>query len=145
MGERFQWKSTGQCSRGDSCSFTHGEASRHRRHGHGFYSGQRAQSSSCPLRTPTQTGGKKLHKHSSTRGASPSRLMKGSKPCKDFLQGRCTEPSCDAWHPHACLNYKSESVCKYGDRCDFRHTEADGQPSKKSKKSGGKGSVRGHV
>ena len=31
---------------------------------------------------------------------------------------------------------------KYGGRCDFRHTEAGGQPSsKKSKKSGGQGSA----
>ena len=46
---------------------------------------------------------------------------------------------CDFWHPPVCLNYKSESKCRYGDRCHFRHTEADGQPSnKKSKKSGGK-------
>ena len=40
-----------------------------------------------------------------------------------------------------CLNYKSESGCTYGEKCRFRHTEADGQPSKKSKQSGGKGSV----
>ena len=40
-----------------------------------------------------------------------------------------------------CLNCKSESGCKCGDRCLFRRTEADGQPSKESKKSGGNGSV----
>ena len=40
-----------------------------------------------------------------------------------------------------CLNCKSESGCKYGDKCRFRHVEADGQPSKKSKKRGVKGSV----
>ena len=39
------------------------------------------------------------------------------------------------------MNHKSESGCKYGDKCHFRHTEGGGQPSKKSKKSGAKGSV----
>ena len=32
-----------------------------------------------------------------------------------------------------CLNHESESGCKYGDKCKFLHTEAGGQPSKKSK------------
>ena len=40
-----------------------------------------------------------------------------------------------------CLNHKSEPGCLYGDKCHFRHTEAGRQPSKKSEKSGGKGSV----
>ena len=40
-----------------------------------------------------------------------------------------------------CLNHKSESGCKYGDRCKFLHTEAGGQASGRSKKCGGKGSV----
>ena len=36
---------------------------------------------------------------------------------------------------------KTESGCKFGDKCLFRHTETDRLPSSKSKKSGGKGSV----
>ena len=36
---------------------------------------------------------------------------------------------------------RSESGCKYGDKCHFRHLEADGQPSNKSKKGGAKGPV----
>ena len=35
----------------------------------------------------------------------------------------------------------SESGCKNGDYCAFRHTEAGGKPTEKSTKSGGKGSV----
>ena len=42
--------------------------------------------------------------------------------------------------PHVKI-YKSESGCKFGDKCLFRHTEADGLPIKRSKKSDGKGSV----
>ena len=35
-------------------------------------------------------------------------------------------------------NYKSEQGCTFGDKCLFRHTETDRQPSEKSKNSGGK-------
>ena len=40
-----------------------------------------------------------------------------------------------------CLNYKPEKDCAHGDKCHFRHVEADGKPNKKSKKGGAKGSV----
>ena len=38
-------------------------------------------------------------------------------------------------------NYKSETGCAYGHKCDFQHVEADENPSSKSKKGGAKGSV----
>ena len=63
---------------------------------------------------------------------------KAKKTFKKILRWKCTNPSCDYWHPPVCQNYKSESGCQYGDDCQFRHTEFDGQPSKKSKNSGGK-------
>ena len=40
-----------------------------------------------------------------------------------------------------CQNYKSETGCKFGRTCFFRHVEAEEKPSKKSKKGGAKGSV----
>ena len=40
-----------------------------------------------------------------------------------------------------CLNYKSEKGSVYGDKCHFRHVEAEGKPRKRSKKGGAKGSV----
>ena len=40
-----------------------------------------------------------------------------------------------------CLNYKSETGCACGKKCRFRHVEIDSQPSRKSNKSRGKGSV----
>ena len=46
------------------------------------------------------------------------------------------KPSCKFWHPPVCLNYKSEKGCVHGDKCHFRHVEADGKPNKKSKKGG---------
>ena len=39
----------------------------------------------------------------------------------------------------AVKNYISESGCRIGENCAFRHNEVDSQPSKKQKKSGGHG------
>ena len=47
-------------------------------------------------------------------------------------------PSIDYWQPPVCQNYKSETGCKFGAKCLFRHAEVDSQPDKKQKKSGGK-------
>ena len=35
-------------------------------------------------------------------------------------------------------HHKTESVCKFGDKCVFKYTEGHRQPSSKTKKSGGK-------
>ena len=59
-------------------------------------------------------------------------------PCRFKL---CKKPSCKFWHRPVCLKYKSEKGCVHGDKCHFQHVEADGQPNKKSKKGGAKGSV----
>ena len=53
----------------------------------------------------------------------------------------CKNPSYKCWHPPVCQDYKSKTGCIFGRKCFFRHVEADGQPSKKSKKGGAKGSV----
>ena len=45
------------------------------------------------------------------------------------------------WHPPVCQNYTSETRCKFGNKCHFRHVEADEKPSRESKKVGAKGSV----
>ena len=47
----------------------------------------------------------------------------------------------EASNPPVCLNHKSEKGCVHGVKCHFRHVEAEEKPSKKSKKSGVKGSV----
>ena len=51
VGECHQWKATGQCSKGDSCSFSHGSNR-----------GQKAQSSSLAPKAQTQNDGRKLSK-----------------------------------------------------------------------------------
>ena len=40
-----------------------------------------------------------------------------------------------------CQNYKSQSGCKFGEKCSFLHSKFDRHPNKRPKKGGGKGSV----
>ena len=57
---------------------------------------------------------------------------------------RCTnwkKTSCSFGHSPVCQNYKSETGCKFGRTCFFRHVEAEEKPSKKSEKRWCKGSV----
>ena len=54
----------------------------------------------------------------------------------------CKYPFCKFWHPPVCLNYKSDKGCVHGDKCHFRHVEAEGKLNKKSKKSGAKDQLR---
>ena len=81
---------------------------------------------------------KKTFERKRPQESSPSE-WKRQQPCKTYLKGNCTNPSCAHWHPPISLDYKTESGCKFGDMCLFRHAVVE--PSKKSKKSGGKGSV----
>ena len=61
-----------------------------------------------------------------------------SKSVQKFPQ-RKLHKSVVWWHPPVGQNYTSDSGCKFGDKCLY--TEADRQPSTKSKKSGGEGLV----
>ena len=123
-----------QCSKGDSCSFRHDPAS-----GNRCDQRQEGQPSSPAPKAKAQTE-RYPQKSSGRRGESPSGT-RGKMPCRSFRTGKCTNLSCNYRPPPVCVNYKSESACKYGDKCRFRHAEADAQRSKMSKKSGVKGSV----
>ena len=63
VGDCYQWKANGQCSKGDSCSLNHGSRS-----------GQGAPSSSSTSKAPTQTDGRTPYTFCRPRGASPSGL-----------------------------------------------------------------------
>ena len=76
----------------------------------------------------------------SPRGKSPSGRM-FRWPCKDYLKGTCTISFCEKWHPSECLFYKSESGCRFGEKCWYAHRQVDEQPSKRSKKNGDKSAV----
>ena len=39
------------------------------------------------------------------------------------------------WHPPECLFYKSESGCRFGEKCSCAHRQVEEQPSKRFKKN----------
>ena len=136
VGECFQWKAHGQFSKGDSCSFSHDKLVQR-----DLYGGQRRKGrSSSPApnsKAKTDEGEEKFSKTSGNREESSSD-KRSEIPCR---YKKWKKKSCEYWHPPVCQNYKSETGCKYGRTCFFRHVEAEEKPSKKSKKGGAKGSV----
>ena len=99
LGNCWQWKANGQCSKGDNCSFRHD-------------TNKRAKSTQ-PNPSPnllTQQTLKNASRTRSLRGRSPSGKMV-RLPCKDYLKGTCTNSFCEKWHPPECLFYKSKSGC----------------------------------
>ena len=126
LGDCWQWKTNGQCSKGDNGSFRH-------------FLNKRIKSTQ-PNPSPrfsTQQRVKNALRTRSPGGRSPSGKM-ARLPCKDYFKGTCTTPICQKWHPPECLFYKSDNVCRFGEKCSHAHRQVDEQPSKKSKKNGDK-------
>ena len=96
LGDCWQWKANGQCSKGDNCSFRHDM-------------NKRAKSTQPNLspRSPTRQSVRNASRTRCPRGKSPSGRMSWL-PCKDYLKGTCTTSFCEKWHRPECLFYKSE-------------------------------------
>ena len=135
VAECFQWKSHGQCSKGDSCSFGRNRLASGNS---GKGQGRKGRSSDEPnSKAKTDGEGDKSTKEPCNRDESSSdKKSEIPRRCRN-----CNNPSCSSWYPPVCQNYKSEKGCMYGDICHFRHVEAEEKPSKKSKKGGAKGSI----
>ena len=103
--ECFQWKAHGQCSKGDSCSFSHdpqacGDKGKGQRR-------KRRSSSPASNSKAKRTDGEE-HKSSQGSGNKQEKLERQERiPCR-FR--RCKNPSCGFWHPPVCLNNKSENI-----------------------------------
>ena len=121
-----QWKTNGQCSKGDSCSFSDELAT-----------GKTIVLSRAKFEGQDWRRGRKTLKKSGNRDENSSD-ERGKIPCRYRY---CNNPSCSNWHPPVCQYYLSETGCKFGNKCFFRRVEADEKPSKKSKEGGAKGSV----
>ena len=124
-----QWKTNGQCSKGDNCSFRHDI-------------NKRAKMTK-PDPSPSsfmQQNERNASRTRSPRGRSPSGRM-SRWPCKDYLKGTCNNSFCEKWHPPECLFHKTKSGCRFGEKCSFSHRQVDKQPSKRSKKNGDKSAV----
>ena len=124
---RGKWKAQGQCSKGDSCSFSQDPL---------LASGNRS------------SNGQRREGLSSSSKAKQADGEKGDKEDNSDKRSQilcryetCNYPSCKCWHLPVCLDCKSEKGCVCGDKCRFRHVEADGKPNKKSTKGGAKRSV----
>ena len=109
LGHCWQWKTNGQCSKGDNCSFRHDTNK-----------GAKSTQPNPSPRSSTQQNVKNASRTRSPRGRSPSGKM-AQVPCKDYLKGTCTTPFCEKWHPPECLFYKSEKGCRFGEKCSYAH------------------------
>ena len=129
LGECWQWKANGQCSKGDNCSFRHDMNKR-----------AKSTQPNPSLRSSTQKSVKNASRTRCPRGRGPSGKM-ARLPCKDYLKGTCTTPFCEKWHPPECLYHKSENGCRFGEKCSYAHRKVDEQPRKRSKKNRDKSAV----
>ena len=122
LGDCWQWKANGQCSKGDNCSFWHD-------------TNKRATSTqpNLSLGSSTQQNVKNASRTRSPTNRNPSGRM-ARLPCKDHLKGTRTNPLCEKWHPPECLFYKTENGCRFGEKCSYAHRQVDEQPSKRLKK-----------
>ena len=130
VGDCWQWQATGQCSKGDSCGFSHGIIAS----GNGSESHKQKE----PPNSKATPQGKGKSKSSDKKDES-SVDERSKIPCQ---WRNCTNPSCNYWHPPVCEGYFSEAGCRKSRNCYFRHVELEEKPNKKSKKGGAKGSVR---
>ena len=128
LGDCWQWKANGQCSKGDHCSFRHDVNKR----------GKVTPSNPSPNSFMQQNERKALRTRR-PRGRSPSGRMY-RWPCKDYLKGTCNNSFCEKWHPPECLFYKAKSGCWFGEKCSYAHRH-DEQPTKRSKKNDDKSAV----
>ena len=129
LGRCRQWKTNGQCSKGDNCSFRHDMNKR----------GKSSPSNPSPNSFMRQSE-RKPSRAQSPKGKSPSGRM-SRWPCKDYLRGTCNNSFCERWRPPECLFYKTKSGCRFGEKCSFAHRQVDAQPTKWSKSNNDKSAV----
>ena len=122
LGDCWQWKANGQCSKGDNCSFRHDINKR----------AKLTQPNPSPSSFMQQNERNALRTRS-PRGKRPSCRM-SRWPCKDYLKGTCTNSFCEKWHPPECLFYRWE-------KCSYAHRQVEELPSKRSKENGDKSAV----
>ena len=98
----FSGNTHGQCSEGDSRSFSHEQASGNR----GGGQRRRGQSSSPAPNSKAKTdeGRGKPSKESGNKEESSS-VKRSKSPCRFRI---CKNPSCKFWHPPVCQKYKSK-------------------------------------
>ena len=104
LGDCWQWKANGQCSKGGNCSFRHDIKKRVKT----------TQPNPSPS-SSTRQNDRNASRSRSSRGRSPSGKM-ARLPCKDYFKGTCTNSFCEKWHSPECLFYKTKSGCRLGQK-----------------------------
>ena len=102
LGDCWQWKANGQCSKGHNCSFRHDVNKR----------AKMTQPNSSP-NSFMQQNERNASRTRSPRGKSPRGRM-SRWPCKDYLKGTCTTPFCEK---------------NGGEKCSYAHRQVDEQSS----------------
>ena len=124
LGDCWQWKANGQCSKGDNCSFRHDINKR----------------AKMTQPNPSPSSFMRQNERNASRTRSPRGRSHSGRtfrlPCKDYLKGTCTTPFCEKWHPPVCMFYKSENGWRLGVKCSYVHRQVEEQPSQRSKKNG---------
>ena len=127
LGECWQWKANGQCSKGDNCSFGHDTNKR----------AKSTQPNPSP-RYSTQHNVKNCIENQKSWRQKP-KLEMARLPCKDYLKGTCTNSFCEKWLSSS-MFFKTMSGCSFGKSARM-HIVSDEQPSKRSKKNDDKSAV----
>ena len=86
LGDCWQWKTNGQCSEGDNCSFCHDIVKR----------AKLTQPNPSPS-SFMQQNERNASRTRRPRGKSPSGRM-SRWPCKDYLKGTCNNSFSEKWH-----------------------------------------------
>ena len=129
LGDCWQWKSNGQCSRGDNFSFRHDIKKR----------GKMTQPNPSPNSFMQQSEQKFVENPKSQRKVSVVECLDGP--------ARITSKELAPIHSVICgtlqksLFYKTKSGCRFGEKCSYAHRQVDEQPSKRSKKNDDKSAV----
>ena len=129
LGDCWQWKTNGQCSKGDNCSFRHDFNKRAKKH-----SRIRLRILSCS--------------RVKERRREPE-VPEGRVPVVECLDGLARITLKELAPVHSlkngilpeCLFYKAKSGCRFGEKCSYAHRQVDEQPTKRSKKNNGKSAV----
>ena len=104
------------------CSFRHDEDMR-----------AKPTPKTAPPSEPATQRGRSASRKNNLKGRSQSGKF-DRQPCKDYLRVFRTKSLCDNWHPPDCHFYKSESGCKFSEKCSFAHRQVEVQLSKKKKR-----------
>ena len=128
---RGKWESvfSGQCSKGDSCTFSHdiqasgNSSGAQRRKGRSSSpaSHSKAKQTDGEGQTPSEESGNRDESLSYKRSKIPS-------------YRNCNNPSCCSWHPPVSQNCKSETGCKFSNKCFFDMLRRRRSPAKSQRK-----------